>query len=594
MNINNLRNFVIISHIDHGKSTLADRFLELTGTIEKGKMHAQFLDMMDIEKERGITIKMKPVRMKYTFKLKPYVLNLIDTPGHADFSYEVSRSLAAVEGAILMVDASKGIQAQTVSNLEMARNQNLVIIPVINKIDLPQAEIEKVEKEICNLLNIQADEIIRISAKDGTNVEKVLGAVIEKIPPPEIKEGSFRSLIFDSDYDLYKGVIAYVRVFEGEIKEGQGINLLKVGEKSETKEVGIFSPLLVPLKVLSCGEIGYVATGFKDARKVRVGDTLTSIGKDILPLPGYKKSEPMVFLSVYPRDPNHFKFLKGALEKLVLNDASLSVNPEMKTGLGRGFRCGFLGLLHAEVITERLKREYKLDLILSTPSVLYKLNIGGKDCFLHSASEWPDNPASIEKSWEEWINLKVMTPVSYLGNILKLLGSIQSSYSETRYISSDKVELVYETPLREIISRNFYDKLKSASQGFASMSYKFLGWREADLVKMDILILGKKEEAFSKIIPKSESFKEGRRIVKKLKEVLSPELFSVPLQAVVYGKIIARETLTARKKDVIASLYGGDYSRKRKLLENQKKKKGKLKERGNVRIPPEAYFKVLE
>ena len=594
MNINNLRNFVIISHIDHGKSTLADRFLELTGTIEKGKMHAQFLDMMDIEKERGITIKMKPVRMKYTFKLKPYVLNLIDTPGHADFSYEVSRSLAAVEGAILMVDASKGIQAQTVSNLEMARNQNLVIIPVINKIDLPQAEIEKVEKEICNLLNIQADEIIRISAKDGTNVEKVLGAVIEKIPPPEIKEGSFRSLIFDSDYDLYKGVIAYVRVFEGEIKEGQGINLLKVGEKSETKEVGIFSPLLVPLKVLSCGEIGYVATGFKDARKVRVGDTLTSIGKDILPLPGYKKSEPMVFLSVYPRDPNHFKFLKGALEKLVLNDASLSVNPEMKTGLGRGFRCGFLGLLHAEVITERLKREYKLDLILSTPSVLYKLNIGGKDCFLHSASEWPDNPASIEKSWEEWINLKVMTPVSYLGNILKLLGSIQSSYSETRYISSDKVELVYETPLREIISRNFYDKLKSASQGFASMSYKFLGWREADLVKMDILILGKKEEAFSKIIPKSESSKEGRRIVKKLKEVLSPELFSVPLQAVVYGKIIARETLTARKKDVIASLYGGDYSRKRKLLENQKKKKGKLKERGNVRIPPEAYFKVLE
>jgi len=594
MNINNLRNFVIISHIDHGKSTLADRFLELTGTIEKGKMHAQFLDMMDIEKERGITIKMKPVRMKYTFKLKPYVLNLIDTPGHADFSYEVSRSLAAVEGAILMVDASKGIQAQTVSNLEMARNQNLVIIPVINKIDLPQAEIEKVEKEICNLLNIQADEIIRISAKDGTNVEKVLGAVIEKIPPPEIKEGSFRSLIFDSDYDLYKGVIAYVRVFEGEIKEGQGINLLKVGEKSETKEVGIFSPLLVPLKVLSCGEIGYVATGFKDARKVRVGDTLASVGKDILPLPGYKKSEPMVFLSVYPRDPNHFKFLKGALEKLVLNDASLSVNPEMKTGLGRGFRCGFLGLLHAEVITERLKREYKLDLILSTPSVLYKLNIGGKDCFLHSASEWPDNPASIEKSWEEWINLKVMTPVSYLGNILKLLGSIQSSYSETRYISSDKVELVYETPLREIISRNFYDKLKSASQGFASMSYKFLGWREADLVKMDILILGKKEEAFSKIIPKSESFKEGRRIVKKLKEVLSPELFSVPLQAVVYGKIIARETLTARKKDVIASLYGGDYSRKRKLLENQKKKKGKLKERGNVRIPPEAYFKVLE
>jgi len=594
MNINNLRNFVIISHIDHGKSTLADRFLELTGTIEKGKMHAQFLDMMDIEKERGITIKMKPVRMKYTFKLKPYVLNLIDTPGHADFSYEVSRSLAAVEGAILMVDASKGIQAQTVSNLEMARNQNLVIIPVINKIDLPQAEIEKVEKEICNLLNIKADEIIRISAKDGTNVEKVLGAVIEKIPPPEIKEGSFRSLIFDSDYDLYKGVIAYVRVFEGEIKEGQGINLLKVGEKSETKEVGIFSPLLVPLKVLSCGEIGYVATGFKDARKVRVGDTLTSIGKDILPLPGYKKSEPMVFLSVYPRDPNHFKFLKGALEKLVLNDASLSVNPEMKTGLGRGFRCGFLGLLHAEVITERLKREYKLDLILSTPSVLYKLNIGGKDCFLHSASEWPDNPAAIEKSWEEWINLKVMTPVSYLGNVLKLLGSIQSSYSETRYISSDKVELVYETPLREIISRNFYDKLKSASQGFASMSYKFLGWREADLVKMDILILGKKEEAFSKIIPKSESFKEGRRIVKKLKEVLSPELFSVPLQAVVYGKIIARETLTARKKDVIASLYGGDYSRKRKLLENQKKKKGKLKERGNVRIPPEAYFKVLE
>lgn len=594
MSINNLRNFVIISHIDHGKSTLADRFLELTGTIEKGKMHPQFLDMMDIEKERGITIKMQPCRMKYTFNLEPYILNLIDTPGHADFSYEVSRSLAAVEGAILMVDASKGIQAQTVSNLEMARNQNLAIIPVINKIDLPQAEIEKVEKEICNLLGVNADEIIKISAKDGTNVKKVLNAVIEKIPPPEKKEGPFRSLIFDSNYDSYKGVIAYVRVFQGEIKKGQGINLLKLGEKAEAKEVGVFSPLLIPLEVLSCGEIGYIATGLKDARKVRVGDTISSIGKEIFPLPGYKKSEPMVFLSIYPKNSSSFEVLKGALEKLILNDASLSVKPEMKTGLGRGFRCGFLGLLHAEVITERLKREYKLDLVLSTPSVLYKVNIGGEDRLIHSASEWPDNPAGIEKGWEKWINLKIMTPISYLGNVLKLLENIQASHIETKYMNSDKVEFVYETPLREIVSKNFYDKLKSASQGFASMSYKFLGWKESDLVKMDVLILGEKEEAFSKIIPKSEAFKEGRKIVKKLKEVLTPELFSVPLQAAVYGKIIARETLRARKKDVTASLYGGDYSRKRKLLENQKKKKGRLKEKGKVRIPPETYFKVLE
>jgi len=351
---------------------------------------------------------------------------------------------------------------------------------------------------------------------------------------------------------------------------------------------------MVPVEKMSSGEIGYIATGLKDAHKVRVGDTLSSSEGEALPLPGYKKVEPMVFLSVYPKDSNSFDSLKEALEKLSLNDASLVVRPETKTGLGRGFRCGFLGLLHAEVITERLKREYELDLVLSTPSVLYKISINGETSFLYSASEWPDNSSGIEKSWEQWVTLKVITPLKYLGNALKLLEGIESFSIETKYMSSDKVELVYETPLREIVSKNFYDKLKSVSQGFASMSYKFLGWREADLVKMDILVLGEKEDAFSKIIPKKEAFKEGRRIVKKLKEILTPELFSVPLQASVYGKVVARETLKARRKDVTASLYGGDYTRKRKLLENQRKKKGKLKERGKIRIPPETYFKVLE
>lgn len=589
-----LRNFVIISHIDHGKSTLADRFLELTETIEKGKMHPQFLDMMEIEKERGITIKMQPVRMKYSFQGKEYVLNLIDTPGHADFSYEVSRSLVAVEGAILMVDATKGIQAQTVSNLEMALSQGLSIIPVINKIDSPQAEIEKVEKEISDFLGIEKNQITKISAKEGTNIEEVLSRVIKEVPPPKKEEGVFRSLVFDSNYDPYKGVIAYVRVFGGEVSRDKKIRLLKAGEDSEAKEVGVFSPLPSSVGKISSGEIGYVATGLKDARKVRVGDTLSSSEKEVSPLPGYKKSEPMVFLSVYPKDSSSFDVLKGALEKLILNDASLSVKPETKTGLGRGFRCGFLGLLHAEVITERLKREYSLDLVLSTPSVLYKIAINGEIFFLYSANEWPENPSEIEKSWEQWITLKVITPSKYLGNVLKLLEGIESSNIETKYMSSDKVELVYETPLREIVSKNFYDKLKSTSQGFASMSYKFLGWREADLVKMDILVLGIKEDAFSKIIPREEASKEGRKIVKKLKEVLDPELFSVPLQASVYGKIVARETLKARRKDVTANLYGGDYSRKRKLLENQKKKKGKLKDKGRIRIPSEAYFKVLE
>jgi GTP-binding protein LepA len=567
--------------------------LELTKTIESGKMHPQFLDMMDIEKERGITIKMQPVRMKYLFEGKEYVLNLIDTPGHADFSYEVSRSLAAVEGAILMVDAAKGIQAQTLSNLEMAKNQNLVLIPVINKIDLPQANIEEVEKEISELLNISPEEIIKISAKEGTNVKNVLDSVVEKIPPPKTSKGEFRSLVFDSNYDSFKGVIAFVRVFGGEIKKGDEINFLKLEEKSISKEVGVFSPLLTPSDSLCSGEIGYIATGLKDARKVRVGDTISSGGFSEA-LPGYKKSSPMVFLSIYPKDPNSFEVLKGGLEKLVLNDASLSVNPEMRAGLGRGFRCGFLGLLHAEVITERLRREYGLDLVLSTPSVLSKVSIKGEISFLHSANDWPENPSSIEKSWEQWVSLKVMTPSNYLGNVLKLLESIDSSHLETKYVTSEKVELVYETPLREIVSKNFYDKLKSVSQGFASMSYRFIGWRESDLVKLDILILGEREEAFSKIIPRKDASKEGRRIVKKLKEVLNPELFSLPLQAAVYGKIIARETLKARRKDVTASLYGGDYSRKRKLLQNQRKKKGKLKERGKVRIPQEAYFKVLE
>jgi len=596
-----IRNFVIIAHIDHGKSTLADRFLELTKTVNPKKMHSQYLDLMDLEREKGITIKMQPVAMDYLFEGNRYLLNLIDTPGHVDFSYEVSRSLAAVEGAVLLVDAVKGIQAQTVANLELAQSQGLTVIPIINKIDLPEARIKEVEKEMSDLLFVVPEDILKISAKDGVNIEKVLETIIEKIPFPKdvSKEDNLRALIFDSKYDSFKGVIAYVRVFDGHVKEGDSIYLIKGEVESQVKEVGFFKPELVKAGSLESGEIGYIATGIKESRKVKVGDTIllsrSRPQSSGLALHGYKESSPMVFLSVYPEDSNDFELLKNALEKLILTDASLIFKPELKAGLGRGYQCGFLGLLHAEIIIERLKREFDLNLILSIPSVLFKLiDKTNKSYFIYSPSDWPENPSGIKETLEQWAKLEILTPLKYMGNVSELLKKIKSNYVKTDYIGEEKCRLVYETPLREIVAKNFYDKVKSVTKGFASVNYEVLDWRQVNLVKLDILVLGKREDSLSKIVPESEVQKEGRRMVEKLKSVLPPQLFSVPLQAIVYGKIIARETIRAKRKDVIAPLYGGDFSRKRKLLQKQKKGKKKLKEKGKLAIPPNIFLEIFK
>jgi len=587
----NIRNFCIISHIDHGKSTLADRFLEITKTVEKRDMKDQFLDRMDLEKEKGITIKLQPVRMEY----QGFILNLIDTPGHVDFSYEVSRSLAAVEGAILLVDASKGIQAQTLANLELAKKQNLVIIPAVNKIDLSYAKIEETVAEMADLLNIDKKEIFLISGKSGINIEQLLEAVIKKVPPPASSlVKNFRALIFDSKYDFYKGVIAFVRVFDGEIKKNQTIYLIQGKTKSEVKEIGIFKPELVSVEKLETGEIGYIATGIKEPEKVRAGDTITNLDLKTNPLPGYLESKPMIFASLYPEKTDQFELLKNGLAKLKLTDASLFFEPETKDSLGRGFRCGFLGSLHAEIISERLEREFGLKLIISSPSVIYKIiNKDKKESFICSAQDWPSQDEKDLIIEEPWVRLEVITPQNFLGPISDLLKKIDGNYIESKYFSSDRLFLIYEVPFREIVT-GFYDKLKTQSQGFASINYQSIGYRKADLVKLEILIAGKKEEAFSKIVSSKDAYEQGRKIVEKLKNILPSQLFSIPLQAMVSGKIIARETLGSKGKDVIAGLYGGDYTRKRKLLEKQKKGKKALKERGEVNIPQNVFLKMFQ
>jgi len=591
----NIRNFVIISHIDHGKSTLADRFLELTNTVPKEKMRPQYLEMMDLEREKGITIKMAPVRMEH----KGYILNLIDTPGHVDFSYEVSRSLAAVEGAILLVDATKGIQAQTIANLELAKRQNLVIIPAVNKIDSPQARTQETKTELSNLLNVPEDEIFLISAKLGTNVEQLLEVIIKKIPPPKTNfEKPLRALIFDSKYDSFKGVVACVRVIDGSVETGDKIYLIQNKVEGEAKEVGYFKPEIRPAGELKTGEIGYLATGIKEPGKIRVGETITKIPSskfqmpEVVALPGYQEPKPMVFASIYPENPDDYELLKDSLNKLKLNDASLTFEPETKEALGRGFRSGFLGTLHAEIASERLRREFDLNLIISTPSVLYKI-IDKKDreVFIKSITDWP-NPAETKEIREPWIKLEIITPSNYLGRILEILKSLKGKPVETKYFGSERIILIYEVPLGKIIS-GFYDNLKGVTQGFASMNYEILDYRPADLVKLEILIAGKKEEALSKIVHQEDAFKEGKKIVQKLKEILPTQLFSVPIQAAISGKIVARETIRAKGRDVIAPLYGGDYTRKRKLLEKQKKGKEELKEKGRIIIPPKVFLEMF-
>lgn len=604
MSQQNTRNFCIIAHIDHGKSTLADRFLELTKTVEDRKMKNQLLDQMDLERERGITIKLQPARMEYESENQKYILNLIDTPGHVDFAYEVSRSLAAVEGAILLVDATQGIQAQTLANLYLAMEQNLEIIPVINKIDMPNAMIEKVSKEISDLIGTDEDEIIKISAKTGENVEKVLEEVIKKVPYPKGgKNKPARALIFDSYFDSYKGVVAQVRMIDGKIEKGDQIYFLGTKTRSEIIELGVIKPQLEKTELLEAGAVGYIATGLKEVGKCRVGDTITKyessfkdakeIEEKIKPLPGYKEVKPTVFASLYPVDGDDYPELRDALEKLKLNDASLSFEPESSTALGRGFRCGFLGMLHLEIISERLTREYDMNLVITTPSVSYKIiKSDGKEIIIFSPADMPD-PGLIQKIQEPWAKLEIILPKDRIGSIMKLAENSRALYKSTNYLSEDRVILEYEIPLINIIV-DFYDNLKSVSSGFASMNYESIGFKPGDLIKLDIIVAEERVEAFSRIVPRSESQEEGKRIVSKLKDVIPRQNFAIALQAAISGKIIARETISPFRKDVTAKLYGGDVSRKRKLLEKQKKGKKKMKSFGKVEIPQEAFLSVLK
>lgn len=596
--MNNIRNFCIIAHIDHGKSTMADRMLEITGTIEKRKMRDQILDRMDLERERGITIKLQPVKMEY----EGYALNLIDTPGHVDFTYEVSRSLAAVEGAVLLVDASQGIQAQTLANLYLALEQDLTIIPVINKIDLPAANVEKTKKEIIQLLGCSEEEIISASGKTGQGVGEVLKAVIEKVPAPVMPEENsgeqaLRALIFDSTYDEYRGVVAYVRIFDGCVQKGDKIILLATKAKSEALDVGIFKPEYKSAGELKTGEIGYIVTGFKDVSECRVGDTVAWLKSEnkIKPLKGYDEVKPMVFAGVFPREGNEFDELREAISKLKLNDAALIYEPEHSEALGFGFRCGFLGLLHLEIFQERLSREYNLNLTVTIPSVAYKVyKKNGDSSIIRSPQKLPD-PSAIDKIEEPWVSLDIIAPKEYIGAILNLVQEKRGVYKNTEYIDESRVILHYEIPMAAILT-DFYDKIKSASSGYASINYEFTGYKQANVVKMDILVAEDAVEALAMIVYRDDAFKRGKDVVNTLKETLPKQMFAIKLQAAVGGKIIASERISAMRKDVTAKLYGGDVSRKRKLLEKQKKGKKKMEAhgKGRVEIPSDTFVKLLK
>lgn len=584
-----IHNFCIIAHIDHGKSTLADRFLEVTRTVEQRKMREQYLDQMDLEREKGITIKMQPVRMRY----KGRVLNLIDTPGHADFSYEVSRSLAAVEGAILLVDATKGVQAQTLAHLNHAREQGLVIIPAVNKIDSPLARTEEVVKEVADLLSIAQGEVFRVSAREGTNVEILLDEVVAKVPSPRgelVKP--LRALIFDSRFDTFKGIVAYVRVVDGVMQNNEKIRLLGTGVEAVTKETGYFLPQDVPMPSLSAGEIGYVATGVKDPGSVRIGDTIASSHSSANALPGYKLPKPMVFVSLYPQDQNQFDTLKDALAKLRLSDPSFTCEAESKEALGRGFRCGFLGVLHSEIIAERVQREFKVELVISRPSVEYEIQTAkGKRLSIKTPSDWP-SPNEIAEIREPIAELEVISPLAFFAPVVKLLQDAKGVQQSLRYLGENSLLLVYDMPLREIIS-NLHDRLKSVSRGFASMDYSVKEWRKADLVKLDMWVAGEPQEALSTVTTREDAHKEGKEMAEKLKELLPPQQYDVPLQAVIGGKVVARETIRARRKDVTAPLYGGDVTRKNKLLQKQKKGKKELRQRAAVQIPSKVFLEVF-
>ena len=597
MDQSKIRNFSIIAHIDHGKSTLADRLLEACGAVSEREMESQLLDNMDLERERGITIKARAVTLSYEAQDgETYTLNLIDTPGHVDFNYEVSRSLAACEGAVLVVDASQGIEAQTLANTYLALDNDLEIRPVINKIDLPAADPMRVKHEIEDIIGIPALDAPRISAKNGLNIHEVLERIVSDVPPPAgTDEAPLKALIFDSVYDPYKGVIVYVRLVEGSVKPGMTIRMMATGAQFGVVEVGSMGATsLTPLPVLSAGEVGYITASIKTVQDTRVGDTVTGAEDPTPePLPGYRKVNPMVFCGIYPADGAKYPDLREALEKLQLNDASLSFEPETSVALGFGFRCGFLGLLHMEIIQERLEREYNLDLITTAPSVVYRLTLtSGETVNIDNPTNYPD-PAAIAGAEEPFVKASIFTPTEFIGTIMELCQGRRGIYKDTKYLDTDRVELHYDLPLAEIIY-DFFDALKSRTRGYASFDYELSDYRESRLVKLDILLNGEMVDALSFIVFADNAYPRARRMAEKLKEHIPRQLFEVPIQAAVGGKIIARETVKAMRKDVLAKCYGGDITRKKKLLEKQKEGKKRMRQLGTVEVPQEAFMAVLK
>lgn len=592
-----IRNFSIIAHIDHGKSTLADRLIEMTGVLSKREMEEQVLDNMDIERERGITIKSQAVRMKYKAKDgHTYELNLIDTPGHVDFNYEVSRSLAACDGAILVVDASQGVEAQTLANVYLAIDNNLEILPVINKVDLPNARPDEVKNEIEDIIGIPAQDAPCISAKTGLNVDEVLERIVTDIPAPTGDENApLQALIFDSIYDNYQGAIAYCRIKNGTVKVGDKIRLMASGKTFTVTEVGYFEPgSYSPAESLTAGEVGYIAASIKSLSDIRVGDTITVDDRPAeKPLPGYKKVNPMVYCGLYPVDGSDYENLKVALEKLQLNDAALEYEPETSAALGFGFRCGFLGLLHLEIIEERLDREFDLSLITTSPSVIYKVyKTDGTMVEIYNPADLPPTD-EISRIEEPFVQAEILTPKEFVGNIMEICQNRRGIYIDMKYLDTTRVTLIYELPLNEIIY-DFFDKLKSKTKGYASFDYEIKEYRPSTLVKLDILVNGENVDALSFIVHKDSAYERGKKMIEKLKEVIPRQLFTIPLQAAIGGKIIARETISAMRKDVLAKCYGGDVTRKKKLLEKQKRGKKKMREIGNVEIPQEAFLSVLK
>jgi len=594
--MDHIRNFSIIAHIDHGKSTLADRILEITGSIDPKRMRAQVLDSMDLERERGITIKAQAVRVEYkAADGQAYQLHLIDTPGHVDFSYEVSRSLAACEGALLVVDAAQGVEAQTVANTYLAIENGLELIPVINKVDLPGAEPERVAEEIADLLGGDPGEELRISAKTGEGVAEVLEAIVARVPPPRGEpEAPTRALIFDSEFDQYRGVVAYVRMVDGSFRKDERIVAMQNGTEADIDDLGFFRPAMTPVAGMEAGDVGYLTTGIKDVAKLRVGDTLTAQGRPAAePLEGYREVRPMVFCGLFPIDTDRYEDLRDALDKLALNDAALSYEPETSEALGFGFRAGFLGLLHMEIVRERLEREYGLELLATTPNVRYEVELtNGETIEVHSPTHLPD-PGTVDSIEEPFIRATIICPTEYVGAVMDLCQGRRGTHVDMRYLSPQRVQIRYDLPLAEIVL-DFFDYLKSSTKGYASLDYEPIGNRASDLVKVDILLAGDQVDALSIIVHRDAAYEQGKRLVERLRKTIPRQLFDVPVQAAVGSRVLARETVKALRKDVTAKLYGGDVSRKQKLLKKQKAGKKRMKQVGRVEVPQEAFLAVLE